>query len=104
MLDAYVQIGYFLTILQSTGDDIVGRLIDVSDLDKIYVDEVYLEDKNYFVPDNGSEDKKYVASFKFGNQRNQENMVLPPQCIGYIQAKRYRQIGGNKERILLWFL
>ena len=37
-----------MTISQPTGNDIAGRLIDVSDLDKIFLDEIFLEDKTIY--------------------------------------------------------
>ena len=58
ILDAYVEVGDFLVISQPTGGDVIGRLIDVSDLDDICVDTISFEDKNYFFLDNGSEERK----------------------------------------------
>ena len=60
ILNAFVQIGDFLIVSQPTREDVIGKLIDISKLEDICVDEVSLEDENYFFLDNGSEEKRYV--------------------------------------------
>ena len=67
MLNAFVQIGDFLIVSQPTGEDVIGKLIDISKLEDICVDEVSLEDKNYFLLDNRS----------VGRPWNQEKEDLP---------------------------
>ena len=51
MLDAYVQVGDFVTVSQPTGTNVVGRLIDVSGLDDVCVNKLSVENKNYFFLD-----------------------------------------------------
>ena len=58
ILDVYVEIGDFLIISQPTGGDIIGMLIDASDLDDICVDELSLEDESYLFHNNCSEERK----------------------------------------------
>ena len=102
MLDAYVQIGDFLTISQPTGDDIVGRLIDVSDLDKICVDEVSLEDENYFFLDNGSEEKKACGLLQIWKPAESEKCGFTP--LSASDTYKLKGIGELVEtRKGLWF-
>ena len=58
VFETYVKVGNFLIVSQPMGSDIVGWLIDVKDLDDICVDEVSLEDGNYFFLDNSADRKK----------------------------------------------
>ena len=48
----------------------MGRLIDVKELDDICVDEVSLEDENYFFLDNGSDDKKVCGLLEIWSKAN----------------------------------
>ena len=49
ILDAYVEVGDFLVISQPTNGDVIGRLIDVSDLEDICEDKISSEDKKLFL-------------------------------------------------------
>ena len=55
---------------QPTGPDIVGRLIDIQDLDDICVDKKSLEDENYFFPDNGADNKKVCRLLEIWSKTN----------------------------------
>ena len=47
-LDSYVTVGDVIVVARPRGPNVVGRLIDVSLLDKINVDEISLDDEDYF--------------------------------------------------------
>ena len=56
VLDAYVQVGDFV-IVEHTNGTVVGRLIETSKLDNVCIDELSLDDDDYFYLDNGTKNK-----------------------------------------------
>lgn len=46
IVDLYVQVGDFLVVLKPIGPDVVGKFIDVSNLNGICIDEINIDDAN----------------------------------------------------------
>ena len=78
VFNAYVQVGDFVIVAKNNGSSVVGKLIDVSNLKNICIDEIDIEGANNFFLDNGEDDnKKYTVYFRFRSQWNLEQLAIP---------------------------
>ena len=55
ILDAHIMVGDFVQVCLPAGNDVIGRLINISGLDDIPVTEIGTGNANYFFLDNGTE-------------------------------------------------
>ena len=69
VFNAYVQVDDFVIVAKPNGSSGVGKIINVSNLNNICIDEIDIEGANYFFLDNGEDDNnKYAIYFRFGSQ------------------------------------
>ena len=103
VFNAFVQVGDFIVVAKPDGVSVVGKLIDVSNLNDICIDEIDVEHANYFFLDNSEDDNKKICGLL------QIWKPVESRTIGYTALSaidRYKLKGINElveTRNAMWF-
>ena len=68
LLDSHVEVGDVLIISKPNSTDVVGKLIDVSVLNDVCVDEIEIGDGIFFLTTVKITTANFVGYLRFGNQ------------------------------------
>ena len=103
VFNAFVQVGDFIVVAKPDGVSVVGKLIDVLNLNDICIDKIDVERANYFFLDNGEDDNKKICGLL------QIWKPVESRTIGYTALSatdRYKLKGINElveTRNAMWF-
>ena len=103
IFNAFVQVGDFIIVAKPDGVSVVGKLIDVSNLNNICIDKIDVEGANYFFLDNGEDDNKKICGLL------EIWKPVESRTIGYTALSaidRYKLKGINElveTRNAMWF-